>query len=120
MTSRKALKKEKFKPLSRFHSSWWSCGIDYPNIAIGRADFVVYKHVMPWDHAPGTLLLSEVGGRAIRRDGTKYLPASPTSKWLIAGLSDIPRRVLPYLAHSLESKTLNTGAGTEPEDLLSL
>jgi len=116
VTSRKSLKKEKFEPLSRLHSAWWCCGIDYPNVAMGRADFLVYKHVMPWDHAPGSLILAEVGGQAIRKDGKDYSPAEPVRKWLIAGSSDIPRKVLPYLSNSLTGK----GTNNEPEDILSL
>lgn len=124
VTNRKALKKEKFKPLSRLHSAWWCCGVDYPNIAMGRADFIVYKHVLPWDHAPGSLLLSELNGQSIRKDGKAYAPGDPVRKWLVSGTGDVPRRVLPYLANSL------SGAGTpahpggaepgdaEPEDIL--
>ena len=26
-------------PLSRLHSAWWCCGVDYPNVAMGRVDF---------------------------------------------------------------------------------
>lgn len=120
VTSRKSLKKEHLKPLTRMHSSWWCCGVDYPNVALGRADYIIYKHVMPWDHSPGTLILSEVGGRAIRRDGKKYSPVEPTSRWLIAGSGAIPRRVLPYFSGVLAARVKNPGDGTEPEDLLAL
>ncbi len=116
VTSRKALKKEKFKPLSRLHSSWWCCGVDYPNIAMGRADFIIYKNVLPWDHAPGSLILSEVGGQTIRKNGKEYAPAKPTKPWLIAGSSDIPRKVLPFVSHSLQ----DNGSRAEPEDSLEL
>lgn len=120
VTSRKALRKESFKPLARLGSAWWCCGVDYPNVALGRADYIVYKHTYPWDHAPGGLILSEVGGRSIRRTGTAYSPSDPMERWLIAGRGDIPRRVLPYLKHSLANKAKNPGSGTEPEDLLDL
>jgi len=120
VTSRNALKKLKFNPLSRLHSAWWSCGVDYPNIALGRADYVVYKHVLPWDHAPGSLILSEVGGQSIHRDGKNYSPTQPDRRWLIAGSSDIPRKVLPYLAQSLTSSNTTPGQGPEPEDIFAL
>src|SRR5699024_12526003 len=81
-----------------------------------RADFLVYKHVMPWDHAPGSLILAEVSGQAIRKDGKDYSPAEPVRKWLIAGSSDIPRKLLPYLSNSLTCKETTN----DPEDILSL
>lgn len=118
ITNRKALKKQKFKPLSRMHSGWWSTGIDYPNIAMGRSDFVVYKHVMPWDHAPGQLILSEVGGQLIRADGSPYSPTAEVSKWLIGGTGDIPTQVLPYLSEAFLPKDAELEESTEPEDLL--
>ncbi|MEJ7833335.1 MAG: inositol monophosphatase [Nocardioides sp.] len=44
--------------------TWVCCGVDYPKLVEGFADFVVYAHALPWDHAPGSLLLSESGGYA--------------------------------------------------------
>ena len=52
-----------------------SCaGIDYPQVADGELDFVLFWRTLPWDHAPGTLLLTEAGGIALRPDGTGYAP----------------------------------------------
>lgn len=121
ITSRKSLRKDKFPPLSRLHSGWWCCGVDYPNVAMGRADYVVYKHVKPWDHAPGSLILSEIGGQSVRRDGKLYSPTTLGERWIISGNADIPRRVLPYLVNSMKvKKSAAEPEGNEPEDLLSL
>lgn len=53
-----------------------SCaGVDYPRLVDGEQDFVLFHRTLPWDHAPGTLLLREAGGVAQRPDGTPYHPA---------------------------------------------
>ena len=35
---------------------------DYTNVARGKHDFITYHRMLPWDHAPGTLILREAGG----------------------------------------------------------
>jgi fructose-1,6-bisphosphatase/inositol monophosphatase family enzyme len=49
-------------------------GVDYPRLAEGDLDFMLFADPMPWDHAPGGLLLSEAGGVALRLQGTPYQP----------------------------------------------
>ncbi|MEZ0092995.1 inositol monophosphatase [Streptacidiphilus sp. EB129] len=49
-------------------------GVDYPRVLDGGQDFVLFHRTLPWDHAPGTLLLTEAGGLAQRPDGTPYRP----------------------------------------------
>ncbi|WP_226913241.1 inositol monophosphatase family protein [Gephyromycinifex aptenodytis] len=55
--------------------TYWSCGIDYPWLAQGGVDALHYTRALPWDHAPGLLLLSELGGVVACADGTPYHPA---------------------------------------------
>jgi fructose-1,6-bisphosphatase/inositol monophosphatase family enzyme len=50
-------------------------GVDYPRLLDGDQDFVLFHRTLPWDHAPGALLLTEAGGTARRPDGTPYRPA---------------------------------------------
>jgi fructose-1,6-bisphosphatase/inositol monophosphatase family enzyme len=53
-----------------------SCaGVDYPQLIDGDVDFVLSWRTLPWDHAPGALLLTETGGVARRPDGTDYGPS---------------------------------------------
>lgn len=52
--------------------SWVCCGVDYPKLIEGAADYVLYGHTNPWDHLPGTLMVREAGGAASHRDGTPY------------------------------------------------
>jgi fructose-1,6-bisphosphatase/inositol monophosphatase family enzyme len=49
-------------------------GYDYPAIAQGQLDFVCYWRGLPWDHAPGALILTEAGGWTARYDGSPYQP----------------------------------------------
>ena len=39
-------------------------------------DYIVYSRSNPWDHAPGTLLVTEAGGTVGHPDGTPYGPRS--------------------------------------------
>ncbi|SDB86770.1 fructose-1,6-bisphosphatase [Raineyella antarctica] len=50
------------------------CGIDYPRMATGAADFLVYGRPRPWDHVPGILMVEEQGGSAVLTDGSPYVP----------------------------------------------
>ena len=54
-----------------------AAGIEYPDVVEGRTDFIFYWRTLPWDHAPGSLLLAEAGGVAARLDGTPYQPEAP-------------------------------------------
>jgi fructose-1,6-bisphosphatase/inositol monophosphatase family enzyme len=61
-----------------------SAGIEYPAIAQGDRDFTMYWRTLPWDHAPGVLLLAESGGMAAHLDGRAYRPAHQRDGLLIA------------------------------------
>jgi fructose-1,6-bisphosphatase/inositol monophosphatase family enzyme len=54
--------------------TWVSCGIDYPHLAEGDADYVVYGRANPWDHVPGGLILTEAGGHLGTESGGAYRP----------------------------------------------
>ncbi|MGA5817404.1 inositol monophosphatase family protein [Kitasatospora sp. NPDC094028] len=54
-----------------------AAGIEYPDVADGRFDFIFYWRTLPWDHAPGSLLVTEAGGVSARMDGTPYRPEAP-------------------------------------------
>lgn len=49
-------------------------GLDYPDLAIGAVDFLVYWRTLPWDHAAGALFAQEAGLKAARPDGSPYVP----------------------------------------------
>ena len=49
---------------------------DYADLARGRQDLITYHRMMPWDHAPGSLILKEAGGVLRSLDeGKDYRPA---------------------------------------------
>ncbi|ANS77951.1 Inositol-1-monophosphatase [Serinicoccus hydrothermalis] len=56
--------------------TWVSCGIDYPHLAEGACDALVYRGTRPWDHVPGALLVHEVGGVVATTQGEAYTPRS--------------------------------------------
>ncbi len=47
-------------------------GEQYPRLALGANDLSLFERSLPWDHAPGALLLEEAGGCITRPDGTAY------------------------------------------------
>lgn len=54
--------------------SWVCCGVDYPQLVSGGTHFLRYGTAQPWDHAPGSLLVSECGGVVVTTDGLDYDP----------------------------------------------
>jgi fructose-1,6-bisphosphatase/inositol monophosphatase family enzyme len=64
--------------------TWVCCGVDYPKLAEGAADYALYRRAMPWDHAPGSLLLTEAGGYVGTFDGSRYGPQQEPPLGLIS------------------------------------
>ncbi len=64
--------------------TWVCCGVDYPHLVEGAADYMLYRRAKPWDHAPGSLLLAEAGGFVGTFDGAAY-----------ASQQDPPRGLIP-------------------------
>src|SRR5690606_23098721 len=59
-------------------------GLDYPDLASGAVDFLIYWRTLPWDHAPGVLFAEEAGLRAGRLDESRYEPGSGRSGLVVA------------------------------------
>ena len=57
---------------------------DYPAVAAGEKGFVLYYRLLPWDHAPGALILTEAGGVVRHPDGTPYRPTDLAAPTLMA------------------------------------
>ena len=100
-TSMWSLRGEALGDLPPMRLSWACCGIDYPRLVEGAADYVFYSKSHPWDHAPGSLILTEAGGAIGFTDGTPYSPKR-TQPGLIAAVSEeicatvrarVPRRL---------------------------
>ncbi|MCE9649220.1 MAG: inositol monophosphatase [Parvibaculum sp.] len=66
-------------------SSYLCSAWDYAGLARGSHDLVTYNRMMPWDHAPGSLILREAGGVLRSLDnGLDYLPATLAAPHLAA------------------------------------
>ncbi|MCW3812869.1 inositol monophosphatase [Micromonospora sp. DR5-3] len=64
-------------------------GREYLDMLTGAQQFVLFWRTLPWDHAPGTLLVREAGGVARRFDGTDYHPADDGRGLLVAASEEI-------------------------------
>jgi fructose-1,6-bisphosphatase/inositol monophosphatase family enzyme len=64
--------------------TWVCCGVDYPKLVEGEADYALYRKAKPWDHAPGSLLLAEAGGFVGTFDGLPYGPQHGVPLGLVA------------------------------------
>jgi len=66
-------------------TSGYSCaGYEYPAIIDGAQDFALFQRLLPWDHAPGVLLLTEAGGVAKHPDGRAFQPDARQRGLLLA------------------------------------
>ena len=64
-------------------------GVDYPAVATGSQHFLMFWRLLPWDHAPGALLVEEAGGHVARLDGSEYRPSDQQPGLLIAQNRDV-------------------------------
>ena len=71
---------------------------DYPDVLSGAIDFAVYHRLNAWDHAAGTLILTEAGGMAEHLDGSRYTPRSRHRPTVIAGSPAVAAQVRGWLA----------------------
>lgn len=63
--------------------------LEYTAVLQGQKDFTVYHRLLPWDHAPGALILSEAGGRVDHLDGQTYAPTHPSQVTVLAARADV-------------------------------
>lgn len=78
----------------RIGNTKWSCGIDYPAMITGEWDVAIYRGAKPWDHAPGMLMVTELGGVLIDMAGEPYLLGADYPEGIIAAAT-------PQLARSV-------------------
>lgn len=72
-------------------------GFDYPQLLHGGFDFLAYLRPKPWDHLPGLLMVSELGGATIDIHGRPYGPATPTTTTIISAItSQLARTVAQH------------------------
>ena len=81
--------------------TWVCCGVDYPKVTEGAADYALYRRAKPWDHAPGSLLLTEAGGYVGTFDGSPYRPQQAPPVGLVSAADRETYDVVQRLVHVL-------------------
>lgn len=57
---------------------------EYTEIATGQKDYVHFYRLLPWDHAPGALIVREAGGVVRHPDGRDYAVSDRRESTLLA------------------------------------
>ncbi len=71
-----------------------SCAaVEYAALAQGHKDFSVYYRLLPWDHAPGALILREAGGRVTCINGQPYGVTQQNQIMVAAGSAAVDAKV---------------------------
>lgn len=79
-----------------------SAATEYSAILRGVKDFVIYYRLLPWDHAPGALALTEAGGAAMHLTGEPYAPLSPNQVTICAATPELAETIRAWLtSHAL-------------------
>jgi fructose-1,6-bisphosphatase/inositol monophosphatase family enzyme len=81
--------------------TWVCCGVDYPRLVEGGADYALYRKAKPWDHAPGSLLLTEAGGFVGTTDGAPYRPQQAPPRGLVSAADEETYRLVQGLVGAL-------------------
>jgi fructose-1,6-bisphosphatase/inositol monophosphatase family enzyme len=87
--------------LKELDLTWVCCGVDYPKLVEGAADYALYRRPKPWDHAPGSLLLTEVGGFVGDFDGSPYRPQADPPLGLVSAADQATYELVRGLADAL-------------------
>jgi len=83
VTSRRSWIGKSLGTLQPLELTWVCCGVDYPKLVEGEADYLVYRGTQPWDHAPGSLILEESGAYLGTFEGGRYEPQADPPAGLV-------------------------------------
>jgi fructose-1,6-bisphosphatase/inositol monophosphatase family enzyme len=101
VTSRRSWIGRALGTLTALELTWVCCGVDYPKLVEGEADYAVYRKGKPWDHVPGSLLVTEAGGYVGTFGGEPYDPQGPEPAGLVSAADratyDLVQGLLPGL-----------------------
>lgn len=101
VTSRRSWIGRALGTLRELELTWVCCGVDYPKLVEGEADYALYRRAKPWDHAPGSLLLHETGGYVGTLDGRPYAPQGELPSGLVAAADRATYDLVQGLVHAL-------------------
>ena len=90
--------KQDLPGLQKLELTWVCCGVDYPKLIEGAADFIAYARALPWDHAPGSLITEEAGGVVTTLSGGRYDARRTQPGLLVAGSAEVHDGVRPLLS----------------------
>jgi fructose-1,6-bisphosphatase/inositol monophosphatase family enzyme len=79
-------------------ASTGSAATEYSAIVRGEKDFVIYYRLLPWDHAPGALAVTEAGGAAVHVSGSPYTPLSPNQVTIVAATPELAETIRTWIA----------------------
>jgi fructose-1,6-bisphosphatase/inositol monophosphatase family enzyme len=65
----------------------------YPRLSRGISDYAVYYRLLPWDHAPGALILREAGGVSRHPTGQDFGVSARREPLLVARSESVWQRV---------------------------
>lgn len=74
----------RFDRFAEVTGGYHCAGYEYPAIIDDQQQFALFQRLMPWDHAPGALLLTEAGGVALHPDGRPFRPDTTQRGLLLA------------------------------------
>lgn len=76
-----------------------SCAaVEYTDTLRGDKDFLVYYRLLPWDHAPPALILTEAGGCVEHLDGRPYTVRSDNQVTIVARNRDVAGEIRQRLS----------------------
>jgi fructose-1,6-bisphosphatase/inositol monophosphatase family enzyme len=75
-------------------------GLEYAELALGRAHFSLHSRSLPWDHAAGMLITAEAGGVAAFLDGSRYDPRI-ADRPVLAAANDLAWRTVQEVVGAL-------------------
>lgn len=104
VTSRRSWIGSALGTLRALDITWVCCGVDYPHVVEGAADYALYWVAKPWDHAPGSLLLSEAGGYVGTFTGGPYRPQDAMPRGLVAAADRSSYELVQGLVGSLPGR----------------
>jgi fructose-1,6-bisphosphatase/inositol monophosphatase family enzyme len=78
-----------------------SAATEYSAIIRGEKDFVIYYRLLPWDHAPGALAVTEAGGAALHLSGELYAPLSPNQVTIVAATPELAETIRAWLTSNV-------------------
>ncbi len=101
ITSRRSWVGRAVGALRALDLTWVCCGVDYPRLVEGDADYALYWRAKPWDHVPGSLLLAEAGGFVGTFHGAPYRPQLEPPVGLVSAADRSTYDVVQGLLHGL-------------------